>query len=489
MTQGSKVRRALAWSTVNNLVVRLGNFGVGILLARLLAPSEFGIFAVALTVQTIVVTFAELGMSSDLIRNGDIDRRAGTVTTVAAINGGLLALSMSLLATPIASLLGSAQAAPTVRVMSLTLVLAGLSVVPYAKLQREFRQSTQLGLDAISLVLGTLATVGLYALGFGAMALAISRVFAQLTVCVMQYVVTRTRPQLGFDRSVAISLVRFGLPLASANLLSWVVMNVDYMVVGGMAGALTLGYYMLAFNISSWPMTALGQAIRSVALPGFAQLGDSRRQAASFGSAVALSWAAALLVGVLLSSLAKTVVPLVYGAKWMLATQALAGLAFFGALRVVFDLAATFLIAVGATRPVLLVQVIWVIVLGPAMAVGVQTNGLSGAGWAHVVVSVLVVLPVYVVLLRRHQVGLWLLVRHLMVPTLCAVPAVATGLFVARHIDSLVLALFAGGAAATVVYLAPLVRWLPRRLRELNRSGAPEDSPPVEDNVAAYSAV
>jgi hypothetical protein len=86
-------------------------------------------------------------------------------------------------------------------------------------------------------------------------------------------------------------------------------------------------------------------------------------------------------------------------------------------------------------------------------------------------------------------VDLWLLIRHLLVPALCAVPAVATGLFVARHIDSLVLALFAGGAAATVVYLAPLARWLPRRLRELNRSGAPEDSPPVEDNVAAYSAV
>jgi PST family polysaccharide transporter len=482
-----KVKRALTWSTINNLLLRVGNFGVGILLARLLAPEQFGVYAVALTVQTVVQAFSELGLSSDLIRNGRIKERAGTTTTLATGSNALLAATMIIFAGPIASLLGSHQATPVVQVMSLTLVLAGLSVVPYAWIQREFRQTAQLVFDGSSLVVSTVLTVVLVKLGFGAMALAISRVVAQALVCVMQYAYTRMRLRFGYNREIARSLLKFGLPLASANLLSWIVLNVDYMVVGARGGAVMLGFYVLAFNISSWPMTALGQAVRSVALPGFSRLGDPRRKAEGFTAAAALTWAVALLAGVLLSTLATTVVPLLYGAKWSMAAQALAGLGFFGALRVVFDLTATFLIAVGATRSVLAVQAIWVVVLAPAMILGIDHYGLAGAGWSHVVVSVVCVLPAYLVLLPRHGVRLGRLLLDLLVPAVVAVPAIVVGTLIADAISVPILALAAGGAASSAVYLAPLLLWLRTRVRILkNSSTAPVSEETV---VAAVSGV
>lgn len=486
-----KVRRALTWSTINNLVLRVGNFGVGILLARLLAPEAFGVYAVALTVQTVVQAFSELGLSSDLIRNGRIRERAATVTTVATGSNALLAASMVLLAGPIASALGSHQATPVVQVMALTLVIAGLSVVPYSWIQREFKQTAQLVFDGLSLVMSTILTVVLIKLDFGAMALAISRVAAQMLVCVLQYSYTKMRLRFGYNREVARALLRFGLPLASANLLSWIVLNVDYMVVGQRGGAVMLGFYVLAFNISSWPMTAVGQAIRSVALPGFSQLGDRRRKAEGFAAAAALSWAVALFAGVLLSSLATTVVPLLYGGKWSLAAKALAGLGFFGALRVVMDLIATFLIAVNATRAVLYVQAIWVVVLAPGMVIGIDNWGLAGAGWAHVVVAVVFVLPAYLVLLPRHGVRLLPLIGDLLLPAAVAVPAVIAGTLVAHAIDVPILALLAGGTVSSVIFLAPLLLWLKRRLAVLKGSRpkpATEDSNEIALETAAEAA-
>jgi len=259
------------------------------------------------------------------------------------------------------------------------------------------------------------------------------------------------------------------------------------MVVGARGGAVMLGFYVLAFNISSWPMTALGQAVRSVALPGFSQLGDPARKAEGFTAAAALTWAVALLAGVLLSTLATTVVPLLYGAKWSLSAQALAGLGFFGALRVVFDLTATFLIAVGATRSVLYVQAIWVVVLAPAMIVGIDHWGLAGAGWSHVVVCVVCVLPAYLVLLPRHGVRLGRLLLDLLVPAVAAVPAIVVGTLIAEAISIPILALAAGGAASSVVYLAPLLLWLRTRLRILKNSSTGPVS--EETVVAAVSGV
>ncbi|WP_326551989.1 lipopolysaccharide biosynthesis protein [Micromonospora sp. NBC_01813] len=473
---GGRVKRALAWSTLNSIALRFGSLGVGILLARLLAPEEFGVFAVALTVQTIVISLADLGMSADIIRHG-VQGRAGTVTTISSVAGVLLASGMFLAAWPVAAAMGSPQATPVVQVMSLTLVLSGLSVVPYAVMQREFRQRAQLGLDGASLVLSTVVTVGLVLLGMGAMALAISRVLAQSMVTVLQFLLTRSRPTFGFDPAVARSLLRFGVPLAGANVLSWVVMNVGHLTVGATAGAVMLGLYTLAFNISTWPMSALGVAIRAVALPAFATVTDPRRKAAGFVSAAALTWSLALLVGVLLSGLASVVVPLLYGQRWSMAADALAGLAFFGAFRVLFDLVATFLIAVGASRALFVAQVVWLAALFPAVILGVRWYGLAGAGVGHALVCALIILPMYAIALRRHGVRLRSLTGALVLPLVVAAPAVVLGLFVVRSLPGALWQLLGGGAVMTVAFVGPLLPWLRRRLRELKDAGQTADEP------------
>lgn len=473
---GARVRRALAWSTLNSIALRIGSLGVGVLLARLLAPEEFGVFAVALTVQTIVMSLADLGMSADIIRHG-VQGRAGTVTTISLLTSIGLAGAMSLAAGPVSTAMGSPQAAPVVQVMSLTLVLSGLSVVPYAVMQREFRQRAQLGLDGASLVLSTTVTVGLVLLGFGAMSLAVSRVVAQSMVTVLQFVLTRSRPVFGFDPAVARSLLRFGVPLAGANVLSWVVMNVGHLTVGATAGALLLGLYTLAFNISTWPMSALGVAIRAVALPAFATVTEPRRKAAGFVSAAALTWTVALLVGVLLSGLASVVVPVLYGQRWSMAADALAGLAFFGAFRVLFDLIATFLIAVGASRALLVAQVVWLAALFPAVILGVRWYGLAGAGVGHALVCAVIILPMYAVALRRYGVRLRSLTGALALPLVVAVPAVALGLLVVRAVPGALWQLLAGGAVMTVTFVGPLLPWLRRRLRELKAAGEGAEQP------------
>ena len=74
------------------------------------------------------------------------------------------------------------------------------------------------------------------------------------------------------DRDQVRRLLAFGLPLAGANIIAFSVLNVDYVVVGRVLGATALGLYVLAFNISGWPMNVFGAVVRSISLPGFAHL-------------------------------------------------------------------------------------------------------------------------------------------------------------------------------------------------------------------------
>ena len=65
----------IAWSGAANLVLRIGSLVVGICLARLLSPEHFGVYGVALIVQTILMSLADLGLSADLIRSDEPERR------------------------------------------------------------------------------------------------------------------------------------------------------------------------------------------------------------------------------------------------------------------------------------------------------------------------------------------------------------------------------------------------------------------------------
>jgi lipopolysaccharide exporter len=461
---GGRVRRGLAWGFISSITMRLATLTLGITLARLLTPEVFGAFAVALTVQTILINFADLGMSADLIRSREWQRRAPTVSSISLLAGGLLSAAMIAGAPALASSLGSDQAAPVIAVMSLSLVIAAAGVAPFATIQREFQQSRYFVIVLTSFLLGSGLTVVLIIFfGWGAMALAVGKLVEQVCSVGLQFALTRTKPRLGFDRSVARSALAFGLPVCGANALSWLVLNVDYIVIGRTAGAVTLGLYVLAFNVSSWPVSALVQAVRNVALPGFSRL-DGPNSAKSFVSSFALVLTAGLLVGVLLATLAIPTVTFVYGPKWLGSAGALGVLAVFGAIRVVFDLMATFLIARGASKPVLLVQIGWVVALVPAMVVGVQTGGLVGAGVAHLVVAFTVVLPAYMFALHRQGVPFLALVR-------AAAPPVGAGLVAATAVwattqatDAPWQALVLGSAVGILVYIALLQRWLRSRL-------------------------
>jgi lipopolysaccharide exporter len=466
-----RVRRGLAWGLVNSVTLRLATLVVGIVLARLLTPDAFGAFAVALVVQAILVNFADLGMSADLIRNPDWKHRTPTVSSISLMAGGLLSASMIAAAPVLASSLGSPQAASVIAVMSLTLVIAGAGVAPFATLQREFQQSRYFIVVLTSFLLGSSVTV-LLIVGFhwGAMALAVGKLVESSCSVALQFALTRTRPRFGFDRTVARTALTFGLPICGANALSWLVINVDYIVIGHTAGAVTLGFYVLAFNISSWPVTALVQAVRNVALAGFSRL-DNASSAKSFVSSFALVLAGGLFVAALLAPLAVPAVSFVYGSKWHKAAGALAVLALFGVLRIVFDLMATFLIARGRSRPVLIIQVVWVAALIPAMIVGVHAWGIVGAGVAHLVVACAVVLPAYAVALRRQGVAFSALARAAAPPFGAAA---ITGFIVwaSRHaIDTALYGLIVG----ILIYLTLLHRWLRQRLSS-NWGAAPVEA-------------
>jgi PST family polysaccharide transporter len=102
--------------------------------------------------------------------------------------------------------------------------------------------------------------------------------------------------------------------------------------------------------------------------------------------------------------------------------------------------------------------------------------GIAGAGWAHVLVAALVILPAYLIALKLSGVRIGELARMAWLPTVATIPAVAAAIGATILISDPLLALLAGGGAALVVYAALVWPWLRKQVRVLRSSTVPAES-------------
>ncbi|WP_442940234.1 oligosaccharide flippase family protein [Nocardioides sp. B-3] len=138
--------------------------------------------------------------------------------------------------------------------------------------------------------------------------------------------VSRTSPSgSGFDRAVARRLLRFGAPLAIGLGIESVLLFSDSFVVGHLLGTESLGFYLLAFNISSWVPGIIGTAVRYVSIPAFSRLAEEAPDQLLLGVQRSLPTMIALVapIAAVMATLSPALIGVLYGARWEPAADAL----------------------------------------------------------------------------------------------------------------------------------------------------------------------
>ena len=360
----SRVRSGTRWSMLNTIVVRVSNFAVGVVLARtVFGPSVFGLYAVSQIVLAVLLSANELGVSAAIIRwEGDIRSFARTVFTLSVVSSTVIYLGLYASASSIARLLGSPDATFMLRILCLCVIIDGLASVPLALLTREFAQGRRMLVDLANFIVSTGVTVWLAFSGQGAMSFA----WGSLAGCIVALIVAVIAAPMfvipGWNTADARQLLQFGLPLAGASLLTLGVFNVDSAIVGATLGPAMLGLYQLAFNISSWPVSSISQAVQRVSFAGFSRVADSGKGLRdAFSRALGLLMALTVPACVLLATTAEPLIRAVYGERWVGAAHALSLLAMLGLLRVAYGLFYDAMAAVGKRNTLMAIQGLWLV--------------------------------------------------------------------------------------------------------------------------------
>jgi lipopolysaccharide exporter len=334
-------------------------------------------------------------------------------------------------------------------------VLLGIFAVPSAQIIRDFKQNKIFLANAIGFVPATAVLIILAKSGSGALAFAWFTVVNQFVLGCALIVMAPRHYRPGMARSALSVVGNFGIPLAVGNFVSYILLNVDYAFVGHFLGAAALGLYMLAYTVASWPYGLLGSVLNLVGMPAFSRV---KHDPGLLKNAMANSVRAVTLIVwpmcAMMIALAHPLIVTLYGAKWAASANVLVLLSVYAAVSMVCLLFINIIIAFGQTKILLVLQLIWLGTLIPAMALGVHEDGIIGAAYAHISVIIPVVLPSYLLVMKRVTGVRLAALGKAAVPALLASSAAALAARgVASQLSSPLAQLAAGLAAGGAIYL------------------------------------
>ncbi|MFD4183422.1 lipopolysaccharide biosynthesis protein [Rhodococcus sp. NPDC058514] len=443
---GRTAGRGLTWSLLGGLSTKVISFTMGLVLARLLTPADFGEYAVALAATAFVMHVNDIGMIAACVQwRGKLEEMAPTGATIALVSSALVYGVLWLFAPAFATLAGSPDAAPVVRLLTVIIIVDGITAVRSAALLRRFEQDRLAKAIIVGMLANAAVALPLAFAGAGAYSFAGGQVVGSIVTGVLVFTMGKLPVKFGFDWEIAKKLLRFGIPLAASLGVEAVLLNADYVIVGNVLGAAALGYYLLAFNVSSWVPGLIGTAVRYVSVPSFSRLAEQESDALTLGvrRSVPALVSAILPVAVVMAILSPQLIAVLYGDQWGPSASVLRCLTVLMVVRMLTSLAFDILTSLGATKATFWLHVGWAVALLPALWIGTHLDGIRGAALAHSTVAMLVALPLAVLALRRSGISL--------VPTLPALVRPVIGAALSAAAILLALTLISGGAFVQLV--------------------------------------
>lgn len=307
------------------LVLTLGSTMV---LARLLAPSDFGLVAMALTVAGFLRIFKEAGLASATVQRPDLTQ--AQVSNLFWINlalSTLLGVVVLLSAPAVAWLFGDPHLTLVLAALSLTFPLEGAFVQHMAVLRRHMRFARIALIEVASLLIGSVVGIVMAVWQYGAWSLIGTQLTISMVALVLTWSMSPWHPRWPMRRSGMRPLLNFGANVTAGSLIFALGRGADTILIGRFYGSHALGLYSRAEALLSRPLDQLLSPLGTVVVPALARVqGDPERYRRTFLQIYeALALASFVFCGLFLA-LSEPVVFVLLGRHWEAAAVIFAGL-------------------------------------------------------------------------------------------------------------------------------------------------------------------
>lgn len=368
------------WNIIEAILVQLSGVATTFVLARLLAPEDFGIIAIVGVVTGFFAILTQVGLSAALVQRKELaPGELSTAFWTAVALGVLVVLAGWALAGPIAASFDSPDAAPFLAVAPLALLFGLTATVPRAILLRALKfRTVSLIIISGSVVYAAVAIALAATTDLGVWSIIIAQVARRFFTLLATVATTRWRPRFVFDFALLKQDLGFTASYFTGQGGMYLVKNIDYWVVRRTTDDATLGVYYVAYVLPTILRQRISWAIGRIMLPVLSRIKNERaRFATAYFNILRLLTMVTfpLLVG--LATVTHVVVPVAFGPGWEGAIGPMTILALGAAIDSLWQASSTMLVTDG--KPGITVWIVGVrlAVMVVGLIIAAQVGGLE----------------------------------------------------------------------------------------------------------------
>lgn len=418
-----RTKRGLMWRFSARGVAGLVELGVGVLLARLLMPRDFGIMALAYLVTGFIAMFQSVGLPQAVIQREVLhEDHESTAFWATALMGCSLAGLMLALAQPAADFFNEEAVRGVIFLLSIAIVAGSLGAIPAALLERRLDFKRLFWRDLCGAVVYGGVAIPLALSGFSYWSLAWGEVARSSVQLVAVLALTRFVPRLRLNMRRLLELFSFGGPKVLAQVSGWSMQMIDYLIIGRFLSSAVLGLYKKAYQ---WGTEIIVLNIlhpaSSVLFPALSTLQNEKDRVRKWYLQSIRGLAGLLFPFIaFVGATAPQLIPVVFGEQWrdaVLPTQILCGV---GILQVVLQLSYSAVEARGYVLGEAVANLVGALLLAAGLLIFVD-RGVVVCAWVVLVANL--ALLIFIVTITALATGLRAseLGRALCLPVLVAV--------------------------------------------------------------------
>jgi len=263
-----KTFRAFAWDFTGKLADQGIGFFISIILARLLAPEEFGLLAMVSVVIALASVFIDSGLSMALIQRKEVsEAHYGSVFLFNITIGALLTILFFSLSGFIAEFYNRPELKLIMQVLSFSFIVDSFARAQSAWLVKQLKFGVITKARIVALIISGSFGVTLAFMGFGVWALVFQSMMAAVVTNIYITIFSGFRPKLIYNSYALKELWGFGVKMFLSRILNTISEQIDRLIIGKIFSPAILGYYQRAKSLNGFVIKYTSGSLMSVMFP------------------------------------------------------------------------------------------------------------------------------------------------------------------------------------------------------------------------------
>lgn len=322
------------WSFADNIAGSGITFLVGLVLARLLTPEEYGVIGIIMIFTTVFNSIVDSGFSNALIRKNDVtDTDYNTVFFFNLIISVVMFLLLYLSAGAISAYFKIPILIPVTKVMASIVIINAFAIVQRTILVKNIDFKTQTKISLIASTVSGIVGIGMALSGYGVWSLVGQQISRQLMNSVFLWVFTSWHPTRSLSMRSFRELFGFGWKLLVSGLIDTIWKQTYQVVIGKCYSAETLGQYTRAEQFNTIFSSNLTAVVHRVSYPALSKIQDeTERLKQAYRKIIKMTMLVSFTCMLGLAAIAKPMVLVLIGDKWLPCVEYLQIICFSGML-------------------------------------------------------------------------------------------------------------------------------------------------------------